>query len=100
LLKRSFIGWGVSSLEIDAIFHGHLNKLKFKHIRVQDVTSLIYRSSKRLFLLIFPALSAHLVGVILKRRGRIEHSNMVSALTQFISLKKGLWKSKIFYAEK
>lgn len=100
LLKKSFRGWGVSSLEIDTVFYDGLNKLKFRHIIEQDVTSLIYKSSRRLYLCSFPAYIVDIVERHFKRRGSIEQGNVISARNQFFSLKKGLWKYKIFYAEK
>ena len=100
LLKRSFRGWGVSALEIDTAFYDSLKKLKFRHITEQDVTSLIYKSSRRLYLCSFPAYIVDIVERLLKKRGSIEHGNVFSAHNQFISLKKGLWKYTIFYAEK
>lgn len=100
LLKRSFKGWGVNSLEIDIAFHEFLKEQKFKCIKEQDVTSLIFKSSKRLFLLSFPAFIIHFAERLLRKRGDVEQGNVTAAFNQFISLKKGLWKYKVFYAEK
>jgi tocopherol O-methyltransferase len=99
-LEKSFQGWGVGSLEVDTVFHDRLKELKFRHIMEQDVTSLIHKSSRRLFLCSFPAHLVDMVGRLFGRRGSIEQGNVISARNQFISLKKGLWKYKIFYAEK
>ncbi len=100
LLKRHLNGWGTSSLDTDAVFHAHLIKMNYRDIKTQDVTSLIYRSSKILFILAFPALFVHLLETILGKRGLVELRSLASTLLQFINLKKGLWKYMIFQAEK
>lgn len=100
LLEKSFRGWGVGSLEINAAFYERLKELEFKHIIEQDVTSLIHKSSRRLYLGSFPAHIVDMVGRLFRKRGSIEQGNVISARNQFISLKKGLWKYMVFYAEK
>ncbi len=100
LLTRSFRGWGVSSLEIDTMFHDSLNDLRFTSIKKQDMTSQVYRSSKRLFLYSFPGFIVNVIERMLKKRGPIEQANVSATHHQFLSLKKGLWKYKVFYAEK
>jgi cyclopropane fatty-acyl-phospholipid synthase-like methyltransferase len=100
LLKKSFRGWGVGSLEVDEVFHGRLKELGFRHIKEQDVTSLIYKSSRRLYLYSFPAHIIDMTERLFKKRGSIEQGNVISARNQFISLNKGLWSYKVFFAEK
>jgi cyclopropane fatty-acyl-phospholipid synthase-like methyltransferase len=100
LLEKSFRGWGVGSLEIDTVFHNGLKELEFRHIMEQDVTSLIHKSSRRLYFCSFPALMVDMMERLYKKRGSIERGNVISARNQFISLKKDLWKYKVFYAEK
>ncbi|MCI5143929.1 MAG: methyltransferase domain-containing protein [Candidatus Electrothrix sp. AR3] len=100
LLKKSFSGWGVDALEHNALFHDSLKELNFKNINEQDATSLIYRSSRILFIVSFPGFIVHLFERMLKKRGAIEQKNIASTFHQFLSLRKGLWKYKIFYAEK
>lgn len=100
LLEKCFRGWGVGSLETDTVFYDSLHKQEFRNIIEQDVTSLIHKSSRRLYLCSFPAHIVDIVERLLKKRGSIEQGNVISARNQFIGLKKGLWKYKIFYAEK
>ena len=100
LLEKSFRGWGVGSLEIDTVFHDRFKELEFRNIIEKDVTSLIHKSSRRLYLCSFPAHIVDVVGRLFRKRGSIEQENVSSARNQFISLRKGLWKYKIFCAEK
>lgn len=99
-MKRSFNGWGVDALERDTLFHAGLKELNFINIQEEDVSSAVYKSSRLLFLLSFPAFIVHLWERILRRRGRIEQQNIIAACNQFISLKKKLCQYKVFYAEK
>ncbi len=100
LMKRSFSGWGVEALERDTLFHASLKGLNFINIKEEDFTSAVYKSSRLLFFLSFPAFIVHIWERILRKRGRIEQQNIVAACNQFLSLKKKLCNYKIFYAEK
>lgn len=99
LLRKSFSGWAFAP-EIDTVFHEGLKEQNFRNITEWDGTSLVYKPSKRLYLCSFPAFIVDWLERILKKRGFMEKDNVIAAHYQFVGLKKGLWKYKIFHAEK
>ena len=100
LMKKWLNGWGVNTLETVEDFQLHLKKIGFSNIAYQDITSHVLPSSRRLFFYSLPAYPLSRMGEIIGKRSKIQTNNILSAFYQYRTLRRGLWKYGIFYAEK
>lgn len=93
-------GWGVDTLESRDGFKKHLKEAGFTDISLQDITSNVLPSSKRLYLISFPAFVFSKIGEWTGLRKKIQTDNIVAAYYQYTTLKKQLWTYCVFSARK
>jgi tocopherol O-methyltransferase len=93
-------GWGVQSLDTKETFYNHLISTGFSSVKYQNMTSQVMPSSKRLYLISFPAFILSKVGEWFGKRKKIQTNNIRAAYYQHKTLKKNLWEYGIFCAYK
>lgn len=93
-------GWGVEALETIDKFRKGIMENGFSDCRFKDITSHVIPSSKKLYLISFPAFILSRLGEAVALRTKIQTDNILSAYYQYVTLKKGLWKYGIFFARK
>lgn len=100
IFDRMNKGWRVPDLATMEGFKQTLHEQGFTNIKMDDVTSHVLRSSKRLYwcgLLTYPLeIIQRMVGL----RKDIHVENTVTAIYQYIALKKNIWKYCHFLATK
>ena len=93
-------GWAVDHLARVDDFKTYLEELGFKNITYNNITENVMPSSVRMYrfgrLTFWIALFLEWLGF----RSKVQTQNVLAALYQHTSLKKGLWQYGIFYAEK
>lgn len=93
-------GWGIESLASEHIFRDNIEIAGFQNIIEENVTSMIIKSSRRLYWLSFPAFLVDLVERAMGKRGSTEYQNVLAAYNQYRSLMRNLWVYKVFVATK
>jgi cyclopropane fatty-acyl-phospholipid synthase-like methyltransferase len=93
-------GWGVQTLDQPQTFEASLKVEGFDNICFTDITKHVIPSSRRLYWVSWPAIPLSKLGEWLGMRVRLQTANLLSARSQYQTLKKGLWCYGIFYAKK
>lgn len=89
-------GWGVDQLEsVDGFFKA-FKEAGFSTISYRDITQHVVPSSKRLFLISFPATLLSKLGEWFGLRKRIQTDNIRAAYHQYTTLREGLWEYGFF----
>lgn len=99
-LDSAFNGWAVNSIESVPNFEKFLNEQGFKNIIKTDATPKVLPSSRRLFLYSFPAILWSKCGEYLGWSTKTQTDDFKSYNYQYWTVRKGLSKYMIFYAEK
>lgn len=93
-------GWAIADLPTRTEITGFYERAGFTAVKLDDITSHVVRSTRRLYLTtiaLYPG--AHLLKW-LKLRSEVLHSNIVAARLQWRSYKRGLWFAGILVAHK
>lgn len=93
-------GWGVETLDTPELFKQHLELSGFQNVSYRNVTENVMPSSRRLYVISFPAIVMSKIGEWIGKRTKIQTNNIWGAYYQYITLKKGLWEYGIFVAHK
>ena len=99
-MKKWLRGWGVEELEGVEGFFDDLKKAGFAAISYRNVTKHVVPSSKRLFMISFPATILSTVGEWFGIRKKVQTDNIRAAYHQYTTLRDGLWEYGIFLAYK
>jgi tocopherol O-methyltransferase len=98
-MDRWLKGWGVKALDMASEFEDKLFDAGFKNITFRDITPHVMPSSKRLYWYSWPAIILSKLGELIGLRSAFQTENLYGARCQYQTLKKGLWRYGIFYAE-
>lgn len=99
-MARWLRGWGVERLAgVDAFFN-YLKEAGYGAISYRNVTRNVVPSSKRLFLISFPATVLSTLGEWFGVRSKVQTDNILAAYHQYTTLRDGLWEYGIFSAYK
>lgn len=90
-------GWAIPNLARKNDFCEALKKAGFKNINYTDETAKILPSAKIMFK---RGCFGLLVDKIIKHKNKVQYANTITCFFQYATLKMGLWRYLIFYAEK
>ncbi|MBA7696944.1 2-methoxy-6-polyprenyl-1,4-benzoquinol methylase [subsurface metagenome] len=93
-------GWAAPNLTTVSEFKGYLKEAGFRNISLDDITDNVMPSSRRMY---WAAVINYPLGKlleILRVRTKVQTANIKSAIYQYRTLCRGLWKYGIFTAEK
>ena len=94
-------GWAVKDFATKEEFEIQLKDAGFTNIKIEDASQNIIRSSKRLYHSYFAGrILGFLYGLVNRKASPQGKQNINTAYLQYKTLKKGLWKYLIIYAEK
>ncbi len=94
-------GWAVPFFEQKKTFFSLLTAAGFHEVELTDCTPNIIKSAKRLYYAFFPGwILSKLYNLFKKNTTEFSKKNVYTAYYQYKTLKKGLWKYYIVYAEK
>jgi cyclopropane fatty-acyl-phospholipid synthase-like methyltransferase len=94
-------GWAVPDFSTIEEFEKQLHQTRFDNVQIQDATSNVAPSAKRLYKAYFLGkFLAWLYELSSKKITPTSKKNVETAYLQYKGLKKELWKYKIVYAEK
>ena len=93
-------GWAVPFFEKTDVFNSQLSDVGFKNTEMNDITSYIIPSAKRLYYAFFPGWVISKIYNLFHNTTEFSKRNVYTAYYQYTTLKKGLWKYYIVYAEK
>lgn len=99
-MQKWLQGWAVEFLETEENFKNYLKEAGFKNISYSNITKNVMPTSRRMYLLSYPAIIFAKLGELLGVRNKIQTQNVIAARYQYKALKSELWKYGIFYAEK
>lgn len=100
IMSKWLKGWGVESLGEVEEFRSDLIASGFSDVSFNDITENILPSSRRLFLISFPAYALSKAGELLGLRSKTQTENIKSAYYQYQAIKKELWKYGIYFGVK
>ncbi len=101
LIKRWAHGWAIDDFATVESFSQQLEEAGFINITCKDASSNILPSAKRLYRSYFIGVIAALIYRLFNRKATtLGKNNVDTAMLQYKTLKKDLWKYAIFSAEK
>ena len=93
-------GWQVKDFARIKQFRSDMESVGFKNCRTENITHNIVPSSRRLYLLSWPAIVVTSLLESVGLRNRIQSANVWNAHYQYPALNRNLWKYYICYARK
>jgi len=93
-------GWGGNDLLTAEDFEQKIYKAGFKNATFRDITSHVMPSSRKLFMFSFPGFIFSKIGEFFGKRNELQTRGIRAAYYQYRTIRKGLWRYGIFYAEK
>ncbi len=97
ILHLHLDGWVVPNMVYGEKILNDLKAVGFKNVEYSDITANISPSSKIMFK---RGVTGLFVDKIIKHKNKVQYANTITCFFQYITLKMGLWKYLIFYAEK
>lgn len=92
--------WAVPAFEKNSTFSRFIKEEGLELIEVNDITTQIMKSSRRLYNYFIPGLIFHHILKSLSLRNKIQGKNVWSTYYQYKCLKEGLWNYKVFKLRK
>jgi len=100
-IYRKFIdGWAVPDFAEINEFKKQAEAAGFTDVQTVDITANVTHSSHLLLFAFFPGVLCHFPLELLRLRNKVNRKNLWTALLQYVTLKKGLWKYYIVTAKK
>jgi tocopherol O-methyltransferase len=93
-------GWAVPFFEQAVCFKSLLSEAGFQGVEMKDCTENIERSARRLYYAFFPGWIISKIYNLFHNTTDFSKRNVYTAYYQYKTLKKGLWKYQMVYAEK
>ena len=92
--------WAVPAFEPSDEFVRKAKEAGFEVEEEHEITDKIMRSALRLYRCFFPGITVHHILRLLRFRNKVQEKNVWSTYYQYKSLKKELWKYRVFKFKK